>query len=229
MFWHDLGIWIAAALTLAVFSFLYRDNLLYKAAEHIFVGVSAGYWVARLYNDVLLPDLIYPLFDPKMVKLAHPQYLLIIPGLLGLLMLARFLPGGFWLSRWPIAFVVGVSTGTYVPVAVQAFLLDQVGATLVPVVVHRAAAAGGGMDWATSLGNALLIIGTLATLSYFYFSRPHVGAFGAVTRVGILFLMFAFGAAFGYTVMARQSLLIGRVEFLIFDWIRPTLAALGAG
>jgi hypothetical protein len=34
-------------------------------------------------------------------------------------------------------------------------------------------------------------------------------------RTGILFLMIAFGAAFGYTVMARMSLLIGRFTDLI--------------
>jgi len=31
--------------------------------------------------------------------------------------------------------------------------------------------------------------------------------------------MIAFGAHFGYTVMARLSLLIGRVQFLVDDWI----------
>jgi hypothetical protein len=30
--------------------------------------------------------------------------------------------------------------------------------------------------------------------------------------------MIAFGAAFGYTVMARVSLLIGRMMFLLYDW-----------
>jgi len=33
--------------------------------------------------------------------------------------------------------------------------------------------------------------------------------------VGIYFLMVSFGAAFGYTVMARMSLLIGRLDELI--------------
>jgi hypothetical protein len=31
--------------------------------------------------------------------------------------------------------------------------------------------------------------------------------------------MVAFGAAFGYTVMARISLLIGRMQFLLGDWL----------
>ncbi len=32
----------AAFLTLAVFSFLYKDNPMYIFAEHLFVGCSAG-------------------------------------------------------------------------------------------------------------------------------------------------------------------------------------------
>ena len=47
-----------------------------------------------------------------------------------------------------------------------------------------------------------------------------------VARTGIVFLMIAFGAAFGYTVMARMSLLIGRltdlIEFSDVSYGRPT-------
>jgi len=38
--------------------------------------------------------------------------------------------------------------------------------------------------------------------------------------VGIWFLMVSFGASFGYTVMGRVSLLIGRVQFLIYEWLQ---------
>jgi hypothetical protein len=31
--------------------------------------------------------------------------------------------------------------------------------------------------------------------------------------------MITFGAAFGYTVMGRMSLLIGRLDFLLADWL----------
>ena len=34
--------WIAAFLTLCVFSFLYRENPFYRFAEHLFVGSAAG-------------------------------------------------------------------------------------------------------------------------------------------------------------------------------------------
>ena len=59
---HDIGIWIAALLTLGIYSFLYKDNPAYKLCEHLFVGVSAGYYVVLMYFSVVKPNLLDPLF-----------------------------------------------------------------------------------------------------------------------------------------------------------------------
>ncbi len=72
-------------------------------------------------------------------------------------------------------------------------------------------------------GDVVILLGTLTTLSYFFFSREHRGALGFSARAGIWFLMISFGAAFGFTVMGRVALLIGRLNFLILGWIYPTL------
>jgi hypothetical protein len=65
----------------------------------------------------------------------------------------------------------------------------------------------------------IIVIGVVSTLIYFYFSKEHTGVLGVVAKVGIWFIMISFGAHFGYTVMGRVSLLIGRVQFLVEDWI----------
>lgn len=51
------GVWIAVFFTFSIFSYLYKDNPFYKAAEHIFVGVSAGYWVATYFWTQIHPNL----------------------------------------------------------------------------------------------------------------------------------------------------------------------------
>ena len=56
-------------------------------------------------------------------------------------------------------------------------------------------------------------------LIYFFFSLEHKGVIGGISKIGVWFLMIAFGASFGFTVMARMSLLIGRIQFLIRDWL----------
>jgi hypothetical protein len=62
-------------------------------------------------------------------------------------------------------------------------------------------------------------VGTFSGLVYFFFSKEHKGVFGGTAKVGIFFLMVTFGASFGYTVMSRMSLLIGRIDFLFGDWL----------
>ena len=167
------------------------------------------------YHEAVIPLLIDPLFRPERVDMAAPSYIVIIPGVLGLLMFSRFFPKYDWLSRWPIAFVMGLYSGLAIPASVQAQLLPQLNATMLPIW------PGVEVPVWTAISNFLLVVGVICTLAYFYFSREHAGAFGVASKVGIFFLMVAFGASFGNTVMARISLLIGRVQFLYHDWWTP--------
>lgn len=212
-----IGIWVAAFLTLAIYSFLYGDNPLYKLAEHIFVGVSAGYYVIIVYYESVLIDLVYPLTKPEKAGLEHPNYWVIVPGILGIMILARFVPRYDWLSRWPIAFIIGMTAGASIPSSLQADVIVQLRQTIAPLWSAGAAATPALRVW-VGIGSFLLALGVVCTLSYFYFSLPHRGVLAATSRIGVWFLMVAFGAGFGNTVMARLSLLIGRVQFLRYDW-----------
>jgi len=82
----------AAFLTLATFSFLYKDNPFYKFAEHLVVGTSAGYFVIILWHNGLVPNLFRRLADGSVFKLwldsSNPWYL--VPAILGMLMWTRF-------------------------------------------------------------------------------------------------------------------------------------------
>ena len=76
------------------------------------------------------------------------------------------------------------------------------------------------ISFLNALSVPLIIVGVITGIIYFFFSREHKGVFGGFAKVGIWFLMVAFGASFGYTIMARVSLLIGRLFFLLHDWLR---------
>ena len=215
-----IGLWVAALLTLAIYSFLYGDNPIYKFSEHIFVGVSAAYGAAIVYHQALIPKLVQPLSEGLIQPLlasdvsaiVWTKATLLIPGILGLLIFGRFFRGYQWLSRWPIAFVMGLGAGLSIPRSIQSLVLKQMHGTMQPVWPLT----NGGFD------NLLLVVGVICTLAYFYFSLPHRGIMGWMSRVGIWFLMIGFGAGFGNTVMARISLLIGRLEFLLYEWL-PTI------
>jgi hypothetical protein len=62
-------------------------------------------------------------------------------------------------------------------------------------------------------------VGVITVLVYFFFSLEHKGVVGKTARVGVWFLMITFGAAFGFTVMGRITLLVGRFDFLFNDWL----------
>ena len=148
-----------------------------------------------------MPDLINPLLYPDAVGLDAPNYVMLIPGALGMLMFSRFFRRWDWLSRWPIAFVMGLSAGMTIPGVIQAELLGQLRGTFLSVWPNADVTA-----W-IAFSNFLLIVGVICVLSYFYFSREHKGALGVTSKVGIFFLMLFFGAGLRNTVTARISLL----------------------
>jgi hypothetical protein len=243
-FWDQFGIWVAALLTIGIVSFLYRDNPVYKFCEALFVGISAGYWFVSLYYQNLLPRLFDTLGITKIFGFSDQdgafqrvfsghydeRIWYVLAGILALMMLLRLVPRIGWISRWPLAVVVGSTAGLYMVTYFQSNFLSQLQNTIIPLVdisrirhLPAVAAAQGGLTadlwFAAYLGNIVLILGTLAGLIYFYFSKEHKGVLGGAAKVGIYFLMITFGASFGYTVMSRMSLLIGRLYFLFGDWM----------
>jgi hypothetical protein len=203
----DIWMWVAGLLSLCIFSFLYKDNPFYKFAEHLFVGVANGYFLTFTVHRVLIPNLFNPLFAGKLW--------LVISFIVGILYIMRFVPKVSWLVRIPIAITIGYYSGAYIPAVVQADIVRQIQGTILTPQNFQAWHAGNmGVVW-----SVILFIGVLCTLSYFYFSKEHKGILGVTSRIGTIFIMIGFGAAFGYTVMARISLLIGRVQFLLGDWL----------
>lgn len=205
-----LGIWLGAFLTLGIISFLYGDNPWYKLCEAIFVGSSAGYWFITLFWDNIYGKFYLGVADDKM---------LIVGAVLGFLMLMRLSSKIGWISRWPLSFVVGAIAGFYLINYFSSNVMFQVNATIMPLF----GTGYGDPIFSASFGNVInkFIIagGTFTGLVYFFFSKEHKGAFGGAAKIGIWVIMITFGASFGYTVMSRMSLLIGRMDFIFGDWL----------
>jgi len=210
-----VGVWIGAILTLGIFSFLYKDNPFYKFSEALFVGVSAGYWFVVTFWQYFLPKLIDNLALAYTVLAVEGRidyhWVYILGGGLGILMLLRLFPSVGWLSRWSLAFIVGTTAGLQFTRYLESNGIIQVKGTILPLIV--------GGDLNTTIGNIVIVVGTFCGLIYFFFSKEHRGAFGGAARIGVWFLMITFGALFGYTVMSRMSLLIGRMDYLFSNWL----------
>ena len=224
---------LAAFLTLSILSFLYQDNPFYKFAEHVFVGVSAAYWMSMGFWSTVVGNLIPRLSRGLSAYFQQPyvesdwNFAFWLPVLLGLLLLMRLSRKHGWISRWSLAFIVGTTAGLNFVRYLRSDFIAQVSNTFVPLLVEWDGVGGFFSNLSLNasgqlvlmLGNWVIFVGVMCGLVYFFFSKEHTGLFGRASRVGIWILMITFGASFGYTVMGRISLLVGRITFLFDDWL----------
>ncbi len=228
--WATFGVFV----TLATFSFLYKDNPFYKFAEHLVVGVSAGYFVIILWHNSLKPNLFARLADGDWFYLwlnsTQPWYL--IPAIIGAMMWTRFSKDYAWVSRYPMAMYIGIATGMAIPLEMANRINKQLYATMQLVKIDTTDLSGyffgyGGfnlLDISNGVSNMIVFVGMITALIYFFFSKAHTGWFGKMAKVGIWTLMIGFGASFGFTVMARISLFIQRIQD-VDSWGRVALNA----
>jgi hypothetical protein len=192
----ELGIWIAAFLTLAYFSSFWKGNPVFNFAEHLYVGLAAGQAVVAGWGNVKAMALS---------PLAAGKIIAVVPLVLGFLLYSRFLTGpARWLNRIPTAFIVGVGSGLAFTRFAQSDLIGQVTGTVLDL---------------TNLNSLIIVIAALCTISYFIFTVEPKGPLKQVSQIGRYAMMVAFGSAFSNTVMGRLSLLIGRLQFLLEDWL----------
>jgi len=214
MSWSLIGIWVAAFLTLSIYSVLYRDNPFYRFAEHLFVGVSVGYGIVLSIYQGFIPFAWKP-FTAAITGESMNGFIKLIPICIGLLFFARLSPRHTWLIRYPIAILIGFGAGIAIPNVLRANIFEQTHGTIEPfAAIHAGTLSGWGVFEAI-----LMVAGVVCTLTYFFFSVEHRGPVKWLSKVGIAFLMIGFGSAFGNTVMGRVALLIQRVDFLLGDWL----------
>ncbi|MBU2530976.1 MAG: hypothetical protein KKD35_08080 [Elusimicrobia bacterium] len=197
--------WVAAGLTIFMFSFLYKDNPFFKIAEHLYLGAGMGWLFQVSFYSVWLPKVWEPL--------KAGEYIILVPALLGLSFLAQFVPKISWVSRYGFTFVMGYGAGLSIPVEISTNFLSQISGTIVPLF----AAGDAGYTAATlfaAFNSFFIFFGLVCVLFYFFFSVEHKGVVKKASNIGIYFLMLYFGAVFGNTVMGRFSLLYGRFDDL---------------
>jgi len=221
---RTIGLWLAAIFTLFILSFLVGDNPAYKFAEAMVVGTSAAYVMVIGLWDVFVPNLMGKLLPGVVHDWTLPGmaagyvdywWMYFIPAILIIMLLFQLMPTGGWISRWPIAFFIGITAGYRMIGYVEADLVAQIKAGIVPLWIT----GEGGFEFWPTFNAFLLTIATLSAMVYFFFSVEHKGFVGKTAKVGIWFLMITFGASFGYTVMGRIALLAARLEFLFGEWL----------
>lgn len=199
----DPQIWIAAFLTLAATSFVFRDNVFFKISQYAFIGVAAGHAIVMGVKNII---------NFGWVHLAGGAIIYVVVFVLGVMLYFRFSKEYFWLYRYPIAFLVGNGVGISIRAAIHSDFIKNIIATASPLT---AASPMGTIDC------IIIFVGTIAALSHFIFTYEgvHTGYLSYLPKVGRWLMLMAFGASFGNTVMTRFGMYQGRILFLLRDWL----------
>ena len=193
-----IGIWVALLLMLMIYSYpLWKENPVYRFAENTFVSSSMA---------ILLIVALQNTFRIAIQPLLNGQVHYIIPILLGVAMYSLLVPQHRYLSRYPIAVLVGAAFGLGMRGVLIPNIINQVVSTITPP------SGGDMMSW---INFTFIAFGTICSLMYFFLSYEHKGTLEYPTRIGRLIIMLGLGAYFGNTVLFRFAMLTGRAQYLL--------------
>jgi hypothetical protein len=202
----QLGLWIGFVLTLMVFSYLLGDNILYRLAVYVFVGLAAGFVTIVTVESVLLPWIRAALAAGGIDSLI----LGFLPLLLGVLLLFKSTRRLSRLGNLALALIVGVGAAVA--------LVGAVSGTLLPLAASTSAPAAD-----DALNGFLIVVGVISTLVYFQYAARRTAS-GAVQRgmvirtvsaVGQGFIVVTLGALYGGAILTGLVVFSERIAFLL--------------
>ncbi len=192
-----LQTWVAVLATLAVFSFVIKENPFYRFFEYTMIGMSAAHTVVMTWENYTKA------FWTNYVM--KGEYYLLIPGAIALLYYFRYGPVKYqWLYRYPLALLMGYEIGYVMAYDPRPFLVQ----------------VRGTFEDLSSLNSWIFLAVFFATLTYFVFTFWNKSKAVNSSRSFARYAMMAyFGVSFGNTVQGRFSILLGRLLFLLQDWL----------
>ena len=198
------SIWIAALFTIWAYSFTFRDNAWFKFAEHTYVGAAAGHSITYGVDNVTRYGI-----TPFM----RGNVFYVVVFILGILLYTRYHKTHFWISRLPVAVMVGTGMGLSMRSTVTSEFIAQIQSTAAMKIV--------GVDPFTAFSNILFIIILLCTVYFFIFTFPsmHTGNKSYIGKIARYGMMAAFGFSFANGFLSRITMIFGRLDFLKSEWL----------
>jgi hypothetical protein len=197
--------WVAAVATVVVLGGLLGERRLFGLAQHLLAGLATGYLAVLALREVLLPELVAPLAAAPASRLD----LWLGLALVALTASAPWLPRR--LAAVPLAILIG---------SLAAFAL---GGALIGTALPQASAAVVGPGDAQSMATGLVSL-AITALVLVAFVRPattsRLGLVAAGSSTGRWLLLAGIGGWLGYLLVTRLVLLLDRIGFLLFDWLR---------
>jgi hypothetical protein len=204
-----VGALLGFVLTIAVFSYIWGDNAIFRIATHLFIGVTAGYVTIVVIHNVILPQMVFPFIEGDQ----NTKLFAILFLILGVLMLTKISPRLTKLGNPAVAYLVGVGAASAIGGAIMGTLFPQTSVSMRLFV-----------DQENPLNALIILVGTLATLLYFHFgirrkdreeqSAQRPAWLETISGVGQFFIAVTFAALFTGVYLAAVTALIERMSFI---------------
>jgi len=223
---EPIGAVIGFLLTIMVLSYIIGDNVLFRVAIHIFIGVASGYAAVLIIYNVLWHQVLVPViqFFTGGGNGNFLEYAVhVAPAvIMGIWMMTKASPR---VSRWGtpvLAFLTGVGAATVIAGAVRGTIFPQIGASI-NVLNNQSAPAEMGNLVGWFINGLIILAGTVTTLIYFQFGtrRQEEGTpaqrplfLEYLSAIGQGFIVITLGVLFTGVYMATVAALIDRVQYL---------------
>ncbi len=205
---EQIGLWAGFVLTLMVFSYILGDNLLYRIAVYVFVGLAAGFIAIVTWDNVIWPWVNGRVLNPTG---GVPDIVLgIIPLLIGVLLLLKTSPRIGRVGHIALAFVIGVGTAVALVGAVTGTLLPLMASTSSAVAINP-------------INGILLLLGVVCTLVYFQYLARRLPDGRIQQRLYVRVLTFlgqgvvviTLGALYAAAILTSLTIFSERVGFIL--------------
>ena len=216
---------IGLLLSVMTLSYLIKDNFLFRLASHIFIGVTAGYLLTLIIHQILWARAVIPLIEGSWLQRAW----MVIPLLLVLLLILGQFPRFSGFSKFPLAFLLGLTAAVVIGGAIFGTLTTQIRA-VVNAFDHNEWYAQQDQVWVKILDAVMMLLGTVGVLAYFHFGKKlkpqnakdhhkRPALFEGLGKIGEVFVGITLGAIFAGVFSSALWALIDRV-ISIFTWIQ---------
>ena len=201
---------IQVAMVLAVWSYLYKENIFSKVASSIVISISTVHfflvYVQRTYDSAVIP-------------LLNGRISYIIPLTLGLLMYARLSKKYAWLSTYAYSLQLGLGTGSTLTTVVASSITGRIA-----MLINEPFKGATMFD---KLSGTFLFIGAILSMTYWLFTKEATGVYGYAVKIGRLFLMASIGMLYAEDVLWAQSIFVGAWQIVIRDFLKNIVLGMG--
>ena len=222
-----IGMVVGFFLTLITFSYIVKDNTLFRLVMHLFIGLAAGYAAIMAWYNVLWPQLVVPLISGTF----QGYVWMVVPVVLGILLMTRIMPSISGWGRPTLAFLVGIGAATIVGGAVLGTILPQIQSSI-NLFDKQFLEQGAGNFWSQIANSMVILVGTITTLAFFHFrakAKPgqptrRAAWIESLTWIGQVFIAITLGVIFAGVYSAGMAAFVERMHSLVnlvYAFVQP--------